>query len=79
MFQNKITRPERTQILEFFKIHVEALKVPVEKECKRYIKENQSKLEWLQVKSVIHSKVQCIKKSRGGKGKKSGGKGNQSN
>ena len=64
----KITRNERAQILDFFKINIEASKLPGQKQCKRYINENTSSLEWQQVKSVVHSKLQCLKKSRG-KGK----------
>ena len=63
-FEVKISYNERKQILEFFKALIEDMKLPGEKQCKRYITEHNSGLEWVQVKSVVHSRVQCLKKAR---------------
>ena len=64
VFEEKITIVERRKILEFFKVLIDEMKLPGEKQCKRYINEHQSGLEWLQVKSVVHSKIQCTRKAR---------------
>ena len=64
VFEEKISVAERKQILEFFKVLIDSLKLPGEKQCKRYITEHHSGLEWQQVKSVVHSRVQCLRKAR---------------
>ena len=63
-FDVTITYNERKQILEFFKALIEDMKLPGEKQCQRYITEHNSGLAWVQVKSVVHSRVQCLKKAR---------------
>ena len=61
----KPTSEERKQILEYFKSLIEARKLPREKECKGFVRQFSSELEWQQVKGVVHSKLQCLKKARG--------------
>ena len=64
VFEEEVSVSERQQILRFFEVLVDEMKLPGQKQCMRYIVEHNSGLEWLQVKSVVHSRIQCLRKAR---------------
>jgi len=51
----------RKEILQYFEASISAKKPPNQAECKKYLEEHQSTLEWTRVKAVINSRIQLLR------------------
>ena len=63
-FSAKVSEEEREQILLFFQEEVQDLKNINQKLALSYIKAKKSKLDWLQVKSVVSNRIAALKYGR---------------
>ena len=63
-FSAKVSEEEREQILLFFQEEVQDLKNINQKLALSYIKAKKSKLDWLQVKSVVSNRIAALKHGR---------------
>ena len=54
----KLPEGTRKEILQYFDAAIASKKSPTTADCKKYVEERQSSLEWTRVKAIVNSHVQ---------------------
>ena len=65
----KVSADERSKILDFFKVIIQAKKCIGKKQASSYIRTSKSGCEWEQVKTVVNNKVQYLQRQEKKKAK----------